>query len=85
MIITEYGFVLTYIQYLFWMVAFWGLMGRIASIVLIVQIALNVDGLAMFVLLALTSAGLYANTKTWFPPFKDWFGKIRKDESNYPS
>jgi hypothetical protein len=37
------------------------------------------------VMLALSSAGLYANTKTWFPPFKDWFGKIRKDESNHPN
>lgn len=62
-----------------------GGMGRIASIVLIVQITLNVDGLSMFVLLALTCAGLYANTKTWFPPFKVWFGKIPKDESNYTS
>jgi len=75
MIITEYGFVFTYIQYLFWMVALWGLMGRVASIVLITQIVLNVEGIAMFVLLALSCAGLYANAKTWFPPFQEWFAK----------
>jgi len=39
-------------------------------------------GLAMFVFLALTSVGLYSNTKTWFPPFKEWFAVKRKNESN---